>query len=157
MVATVQLPGSKCFDTQITVHTVTQNTDVSLAQGFQKHLSNESRKHGIIDHGKHKRCQVNKSGHYHVQHNKDVDHQDVKIYCATNQLPKLKFLGSHNKPHGVCGLGYYYHMRFYPKLCHDTYEICCIPCDFTSCNYIIYQLWIPGLIAQKNQYQEKYH
>ena len=50
-----QLPVSKQFDTQMTLHTATQNTDVSLALEFLKHLSNESQKHGIIDHGKYKK------------------------------------------------------------------------------------------------------
>ena len=59
--ATVQLPGSKRFDTQISVHTVTKNTDVSLAQEFQKRWPNKSRKRVIIDHGKHKKGKVNKS------------------------------------------------------------------------------------------------
>ena len=40
-----------------------------------------------------------------MQHNKDTEHQDVKIYYATNQFPGLKFIGPHNKPHGVRGLG----------------------------------------------------
>ena len=40
LMETVKLPGSKCFDTQMEVHTVTQNTDVSLSQKLQKHLSN---------------------------------------------------------------------------------------------------------------------
>ena len=57
MVATLRLPGSKRFDTQMEVHVVTQNTDLSLAQEFQKHLPNESRKHGIIYNGKHKKGQ----------------------------------------------------------------------------------------------------
>ena len=30
---------------------------------------------------------------YHVQHNKDVENQGVKIYYATNQSPSLQFLG----------------------------------------------------------------
>ena len=51
------LLGSKRFDTQMSAHTATQNTDANLAQGFQKHLSNESCKHGIIDHGKPKNFQ----------------------------------------------------------------------------------------------------
>ena len=34
---TVQLPGSKLFDTQMVVHTATQNTDVIVSQEFQKH------------------------------------------------------------------------------------------------------------------------
>ena len=32
LVATFQLPGSKCFDTHMAVHTATQNTDVSLVR-----------------------------------------------------------------------------------------------------------------------------
>ena len=52
--AIVKLPGSKCFDTKMEVHTSKQKTDTSLAQEHQKHLSNESHKHGIIDHGKKK-------------------------------------------------------------------------------------------------------
>ena len=52
---TVQLPVSKWFDTQMAVHTATKNTDVSLALESQKHLSNASHKHGIIDHRKHKK------------------------------------------------------------------------------------------------------
>ena len=32
LMATVQLPGGKRFYTQMSVHTATQNTDVSLAQ-----------------------------------------------------------------------------------------------------------------------------
>ena len=46
-VSTFQIPGSKLFDTQMLVHTTKQNTDVSLALEFQKHLSYSSLKHGI--------------------------------------------------------------------------------------------------------------
>ena len=60
--ATFQLPGIKRFDTQMELHTETKSTDVSLAQEFQKYLPNESRKHGSIYHGKHKKGQVKKSG-----------------------------------------------------------------------------------------------
>ena len=60
MMETVPILGSKQFDAKMAVHIVTQNTEVSLALKFQKHLSNESRKHGIIDNGR-KVGQVNKS------------------------------------------------------------------------------------------------
>ena len=40
---------------------------------------------------------------YNAQHNKYVDHQDAKMYCAENQYPELQFIGPHNKPHGVRG------------------------------------------------------
>ena len=62
LMVTVQLPGSKRFDTQMEVHTETQNTDVSLSQEFKKHLSNKQIKPGIIDNRKHKKGQVNKIG-----------------------------------------------------------------------------------------------
>ena len=66
----VQLLGIKRFDKQMAVHTVTQNTDVILELEFQNHLSNSSHKHGVLDHGKHKKCQVKK-----------LDKQ--KVSCAT--------------------------------------------------------------------------
>ena len=59
--AIVKLPGSKCFDTKMEVHTSKQKTDTSLAQEHKKHLSNESHKHGIIDNGKQKKVKK-KSG-----------------------------------------------------------------------------------------------
>ena len=37
LMATVQLPGSRYFDTQMAVQTTTQSTDLSLTQEFQKH------------------------------------------------------------------------------------------------------------------------
>ena len=62
LTATLQLPVSKRFYTQMEFHTETQDTDVSLALEFKNNLSNESRKHGIIDTGKHKKGQVKKIG-----------------------------------------------------------------------------------------------
>ena len=59
--------------------------------------------------------------------------QDVKMYCATNQLPGLNVLGTHNKPHGVRGIGKHSYMYFDPKLVHCTYAIRSIPCDCTLC------------------------
>ena len=41
LMTTVQITVSKWFDTQMALHTVTQNTDVSLALKFQKHFSNK--------------------------------------------------------------------------------------------------------------------
>ena len=42
-------------------HCTQKKYDVSLAQEFQKHLSNASRKYRILNHGRHKKSQVNKS------------------------------------------------------------------------------------------------
>ena len=40
MMYNVQLPGIERFDTQMVVKTATQNSNVSLTQELQKHLSN---------------------------------------------------------------------------------------------------------------------
>ena len=53
---------------------------------------------------------------YHVQDNADVAHQDVRMYCNTNQLPELPFCGPHSKPYGARGFSKHYHFRFDPKL-----------------------------------------
>ena len=45
----VQLPGSKIFASQILMHSCTPKNDFSLAKQFQKHMSKEHRKHGVID------------------------------------------------------------------------------------------------------------
>ena len=49
LMSNVQLPGSKRFDSQMQIHTSTQNNDVSLAKEFQQHLSKEHRQNGAID------------------------------------------------------------------------------------------------------------
>ena len=42
---TVEISGSELCYTPMTVYTATQNTDMSLALGFQEHLPNLSSKH----------------------------------------------------------------------------------------------------------------
>ena len=86
---TVQIPDSKRFDTQMSVHIEIHNDDMSLAQEFRKHLYNASHKHGILDQGKHtKKSSKQKweNGEYRVQHNKYVKHQYMNMYCATNHF-----------------------------------------------------------------------
>ena len=88
--STVQLHGSKIFDSQIKIHTGNQKYDVSLARKFQQHLTNNYRKYGAIDKGKcKKRCmEIKWTGrHYHVQGNADVELKNVKLYCNKNQFP----------------------------------------------------------------------
>ena len=65
----------------------TQNNYVSLAKEFQKHLSKEHRKHGVIDQGKYRKRVIKRKWtdiEYHVQDNVDVLHKYVKMYCDTN-------------------------------------------------------------------------
>ena len=61
-----------------------------------------------------------------MQHDKYVENQEVRTHSATNHSPELQFLGTHNKPHCVRGLGKHHHVCFDPKLRHGTCEICCI-------------------------------
>ena len=55
LMATVQLPDSGSFGSQMAMHTVTGKKDVSLEMEFQKHLSPKSLKRGAIYHRKHKK------------------------------------------------------------------------------------------------------
>ena len=62
----------------------TKKSDVPLALEFQKHLFNESHKHGIKEDGRHKKTSSKQkwtNRYYHVQNSKDVDHQYLKMYC----------------------------------------------------------------------------
>ena len=52
MMSTVQLTGSKIFDSQIHIHTGTQNNNVSLDKEFQENQTKKNRKYGAIDQGK---------------------------------------------------------------------------------------------------------
>ena len=52
LMSKVQLPGSVIFDSQIKMHTGTENKDVSLAREFKYHLEGEHRQNGVIDQGK---------------------------------------------------------------------------------------------------------
>ena len=70
---------------------------------------------------------------YHVQDNADVSHQDVKMYCNTNQFPELSFSGPHSKPHGTRGLSKHYHLSFDPKLGMAICAIRRIPCACVAC------------------------
>ena len=55
LMSNVQLPGSKTFDSQIQMHSCTENNDLSLAKQFKKKLSKELRKHGVIDKEKYRK------------------------------------------------------------------------------------------------------
>ena len=70
------------------MHYFTQNNYVSLAKGFQKNLSKNDHKHGVIDQGKDRKIDSKRKWidrEYHVQDNADVAHKYVKMYCDTNQ------------------------------------------------------------------------
>ena len=130
------------------MHTGNQKYDVSLAKYFPHHLTKEHRKNGVFDQGQNNKIFMERKWtyrQYHVQDNADVAHQDVRMYCNTNQFPELSFCGPHSKPHGARGLSKYYHLRFYPKLGNGICEIFRIPCACVACISILDKPWISGI------------
>ena len=45
VIPTVKLPGAAAYESHMSMHTSTSNTDISLARAFQKHLSEPTRAH----------------------------------------------------------------------------------------------------------------
>ena len=136
LMSKVQLPGSVRFDSQIKIHTGTENKDVSLAHEFKNHLEKEHRQNGAIDQVKSiKRFMEIKWTEikYHVQGNTAKELKDVKIYCNTNQFPALPFCGTHSKPLGARGMSNHYHLRFDPKLGMVLCAIRRVPCSCVAC------------------------
>ena len=79
---------------------------------------------------------------YHVQDNADVEHQDVKMYCNTNQFPASSFCGPYLKPHGARGLSKHYHLHFDKKIGMGIYSIFHIPCACVVCTSMLDKPWI---------------
>ena len=52
LTTTMQLPGAAYYDTQMSMHTATMNTYISLAREFQRHLSDPTWTPCWLDHGK---------------------------------------------------------------------------------------------------------
>ena len=145
------------------INTVTVKKDVSLAMDFQKHLSRKSRKHGTIDHRKHKTrtCKLKWNNiEYHLQTKDDVEHQQVKMFYGMVQFLELQFCCPHTKPYGVCGLGKHYYVHFDPKLVHGKSSIRCIPCECMECFYqniiyenSLYEITLYEMASTKSSYE----
>ena len=60
LIYNIQLSGSKIFDSQMQMQTITQNNDVSLTKKTQKHLSKYNRKNGVIGQVTQKSCKQKK-------------------------------------------------------------------------------------------------
>ena len=136
----VQLPGSVRFDSQIKIHTGTENKDLSLAHEFKNCLEEEHRQNGAIDQGKSRKIFMERKWtkiKYHVQDNASVELKDIKMYYNKNQFPALTFCGPHYKPHGARGLSKHYHLRFDPKLAMGECEIRRIPCACVACTSML--------------------
>ena len=110
---TLQLPGAAAYDSYMSMHTSTENTDTSLAREFQKHLSDPTRAHSLLDHGKDRKISSKRKWNeheYHFQDRKYLSHTSVKISCETTQFPEFSFCGLHAKPHRGRGLSKHYHL-----------------------------------------------
>ena len=90
---------------------------------------------------------------YHVQDNADVEHQDVKMYCNTNQFPELPFCDPHYKPCVARGLSKHYNLCFDLKIVMGICAIRCIPCACVTCTLMLYKPWISGILSDE---QERY-
>ena len=123
-----------------------------MAKQFQKNMSKEHRKHGVVDQGKYRKISIKIKWtdiEYHVQDNADVSHKDVKMYCDTNQNPALIFCGRHPKPHGAMGLSKHHHLSFDPKICNGIFEISLIPFACVACTSMLEKPWIYGITSNK--------
>ena len=83
LISNVQLTGSKIFYSQILMHSCTPKNDAILAKQFQKYMSKDDIKHGVIDQVKHRKTSSKRKWtdrEYHFQDNADVAHKYVKIY-----------------------------------------------------------------------------
>ena len=92
LMKTVQLPSAPAYYSQIVIHTSTSNTDISLARKFQKHPSDPTCTHGLLDHSKDRKLASKQKWNereYLVQDRKYVSHILVKMSCTTTQFPEL--------------------------------------------------------------------
>ena len=118
LTTTVQLHYADTNKSHMVIHDAMINKDISLERVFQKHLSDPTHAHGLIDHVKdRKRASKRKwtEREYHVQENKYVQYKSVKISCDSTQFCALLFCGTYAKPHGVIGLSKHYNFQIDPK------------------------------------------
>ena len=131
------------------MHFSPHKTSVRLAQEFQKHLSNASRKNVVIDQGKYIKLSIKwkwTEQEYHVQEDNHMTHKVLKLLGAKTQFPLLQFCGTHEKPHGVQGLSKNCHILLDTKLGYVTCEIFQISCACSVCTSMLYKPWSPGVI-----------
>ena len=88
---------------------------------------------------------------YNFKDNADVEHQDFKMYCNTNQLPELSFCGPHSKPYGARGLSKHYNLSLDTKLGMFICEIRHIPCACVACTSMLDKPWISGIPSDEKE------
>ena len=125
LTTTVKIPGTEDYDSQTEMNTSTENKDISLAREFQKYLSDPTRSHVLLYHGKYRKRSIKRKWtyrEYNVQYSKDLSQILVKISWELTKLPALYFFSLHAKPHGVRGLSKHHHLRLDPKLGHGNVQ-----------------------------------
>ena len=126
----VQLPGSVRFDSQIKIHTGTENKDVSLVKEFKDHLEGEHLQNGSIDQGRSRKRSMKRKWterNYHVQDNASVELKDVKIYCNTNQsqhYPSVVHIPNFMVQRGLASIIICYLIQNSVKIYNFPYTMC---------------------------------
>ena len=77
LTTTVKLPGAASHDSNMEINTSTANKDISLTKEFKDHFPDPTQAHGLLDHGKDRKCAGKckwTERDYHVQDSKYVIH-----------------------------------------------------------------------------------
>ena len=114
LMTTLQLPDAADYKSQMAMHTSTANTGISFAREFQKHLSDPTWAHGLLNHGnyrKHASKQKLNNCAYNVQEIQDTPQISVKMTCETTKFPELSFCSPHEKPRRVRGMCKNHHLE----------------------------------------------
>ena len=145
---TVQLPNAATKNTQMVIHTSTENAYISLTKEFRKHLSDPSHAHELIYHDKYRKHASNRKEterEYHFQDSKDVQQKSLKMPYDSTQFPALRFFGPRENPHGILGLSKHYHLRLEPKLGNGKCAIIRIPCACNARTKMLGNTWEIGV------------
>ena len=80
------------------MHNLISDTYINIASVFQKHLSDPTHTHRLIDHGKYRKL-ASKSKRtereYPVQKSKYTQQKSVKMSCDSTQFHTFLFCGPH--------------------------------------------------------------
>ena len=145
---TVKLISAAAYDSHMEMDTSILNTDISIAREVQKYISDPTRTHGEMDHGKDRKLASKRKWtdpEYHIKDSKDVPQKSAKISRDKNQFTELPFCGPYMKPHGVRGLSKHYNLKLDPKLGHEKCAILRIPCACIACTKMLDKPWADGI------------
>ena len=125
LISNMQVPGSRGYDNLMAIHTSTNREEVSIARQCQEHLSETTRKNGVIDQGNYIKQESKHKWNYSkycVKKTYDVTHRSVKMSCDTTQFPVFPFGGPHTKSHVMWGLINHYYLLLDAKIGHENVQ-----------------------------------